>query len=93
MPRRGQRRITVIVVGTPPPLPLRPFAMEVLRILEAKQAAEREAKGRQQEIETAPTRGDQHPCRRSPVNRLDAVSLRPAGDRLVLKVTNGAERT
>lgn len=44
--RRRAQRITVIAVGTPPPLPLRPFAMEVLRVLEANQAAEREAKQR-----------------------------------------------
>jgi hypothetical protein len=49
MPRRGARRITVIAVGTPPPLPLRPFAMEVLRMLEANQVPEREAKRRRQE--------------------------------------------
>jgi hypothetical protein len=49
MARRKAQRITVIAVGTPPPLPLRPFAMEVLRVLEANQAAEREAKRRQQE--------------------------------------------
>jgi hypothetical protein len=49
MPRRRARQITVMAVGTPPPLPLRPFAMEVLRMLEANQAAEREAKRRQQE--------------------------------------------
>jgi len=46
MARRRAQRITVIAVGTPPPLPLRPFAMEVLRVLEANQAAEREAKQR-----------------------------------------------
>lgn len=51
MPRREPRRITVVGVGTPPQLPLRPIAMEVLRILEAKQAAEREAKRRQQDRE------------------------------------------
>jgi hypothetical protein len=49
MARRRAQRITVIAVGTLPPLPLRPFAMEVLRVLEANQAAEREAKRRQQE--------------------------------------------
>ena len=44
MPRRGPGRITVIGVGTPPPLPLRPLAMDILRIWEAKQAAGRQAK-------------------------------------------------
>jgi len=45
MPRRGPRRITVIGVGTPPPLTLRPLAMEILRIWEVKQEPERQAKG------------------------------------------------
>ncbi len=52
MPRRGPRRITVIGVGTPPPLTrelLYPFAMEVLHRLEAKQAAERQAEQELQE--------------------------------------------
>jgi len=64
MPRRGPRRITVTGVGTPPPL--RPFAMEVLRILEAKQAAEREAKPRQGlEGRTAPHSRQDCPRRRA----------------------------
>jgi hypothetical protein len=45
MPRRGPRRITLISVGTPPPLTPRtprPLAMEILHRLEAKQAAERQ---------------------------------------------------
>ena len=33
----------VIGVGTPPPLPLRPLAIGILRSLEAKQAPERKA--------------------------------------------------
>jgi hypothetical protein len=41
------RGLGASVLGTPPPLPLRPFAAEVLRMLEANQAAEREAKRRQ----------------------------------------------
>ena len=49
MPRRRAQRITVIAVGTPPPLPLRPIAIEVLRVLEANQVAEREAKWTQEE--------------------------------------------
>jgi pimeloyl-ACP methyl ester carboxylesterase len=49
MSRRRARSITVIAVGTPPPLPLRPFAAEVLRMLDANQAAEREAKRMRQE--------------------------------------------
>jgi hypothetical protein len=40
--RRRAQRITVIAVETPPPLPQRPFAIEILRVLEANQAAERE---------------------------------------------------
>jgi hypothetical protein len=47
MPRRGPRRIIVTSVGTPPPLTreiLRPLALEILHVLEAKQAAERESK-------------------------------------------------
>jgi hypothetical protein len=35
MPRRGSRRITVIGVGTPPPLTLRALAMEILHRLGA----------------------------------------------------------
>jgi hypothetical protein len=49
VPRRRAQRITVIAVGTPPPLPLRPIAIEVLRVLEANQVAEREAKRTHQE--------------------------------------------
>jgi len=49
MSRRRSRRITVIAVESPPPLPLRPFAMEVLRVLEAYRAAERKPERRQQE--------------------------------------------
>ena len=63
MPRRGPRRITVIGVGTPPPLTrltLRPLAMEILHRLEAKHAAEREAKERQEDrdgpVHTGPKR-------------------------------------
>ena len=62
MPRRGSRRITVIGVGTPPTLTremLRPLAMEVLHLWEAKQAAERQAE---------PERKEGHPAekRRAP---------------------------
>jgi len=42
VPRRP-RRINVTAVGTPPRLPLRPFAMEILRTLDEKQAAARQA--------------------------------------------------
>ena len=52
MPRRGPRRITVIGVGTPPPLTgelLYPLAMETLHRLEAKRAAERHAEQERQE--------------------------------------------
>lgn len=52
MPRRGPRRITVIDVGTPPPLTrelLYPLAMDILHRLEAKQAAERQAEQERQE--------------------------------------------
>ena len=45
MPRRGPRRITVIGVGTPQPITMRPLATEILRIWEAKQAPERKANG------------------------------------------------
>lgn len=52
MPRHGPRRITVIGVGTPPPITpliLRPLAMDILHRLEAKQAAERQAEQERQE--------------------------------------------
>lgn len=42
MPRRGPRRINVIGVGTPPPLPPDPLAIETVRHCEVKQAAERQ---------------------------------------------------
>jgi hypothetical protein len=45
VPRHGPGCITVIGVGPPPPLTLRPLAMEILRIWEVKQAPERQAKG------------------------------------------------
>jgi hypothetical protein len=52
MARRGARRITVIGVGTPPPLTpltLRPLAMEIVHGWEAKQVAEREVKERRED--------------------------------------------
>jgi hypothetical protein len=41
MPRRI-RKVVVIGVGTPPPLPLRPLVDEIWRIWEAKPAAARQ---------------------------------------------------
>jgi hypothetical protein len=37
---RRIRKITVVGVGTPPPLPLRPLVDEVLRALDAKRKAQ-----------------------------------------------------
>jgi hypothetical protein len=37
---RRIRKITVVGVGTPPPLPLRPLVDEVLRALDAKRRAQ-----------------------------------------------------
>jgi len=37
---RGIRKVTVIGIGTPPPLPLRPIVDEVLRAWDAKQRAQ-----------------------------------------------------
>ena len=37
---RRIRKITVVGVGTPPPLPLRPLVDEVLRAMDAKRRAE-----------------------------------------------------
>ncbi len=78
MPRRGPRRITVIGVGTRPPLPLRPLAMEILRIWEAKQAAARQAKEIAEEDRAGPARKQSGPAPPR-VNRLDLGSLRPRG--------------
>lgn len=60
MPGRGPRRITVTGIGTPPTLTpqlLRPLAMEILHVLEAKQAAARQA---EQERE------QRHPSKKRP---------------------------
>lgn len=48
---RRIRKIVVTGVGTPPPLPLRPLAHEILRKWDAKQASERQAG---QEIQEGP---------------------------------------
>jgi hypothetical protein len=79
MPRRGPRRITVLGVGTPPPVTreiLRPLAMEVLRTWEAKQAADREAK-RVGEDRPGSERKGRDRKRQDPDNRLDLGSFRP----------------
>jgi hypothetical protein len=61
MPRRGSRRITVIGVGTPPPLTsltLRPLAMEILRRSERSLAvsdAVGDGSGRSPALRFAPT--------------------------------------
>jgi hypothetical protein len=78
MARRRVPRITVIAAGTPPPLQLRPFAMEVLRVLEATKRPSGRRSGGSRKIETAPGTGHLDRSRLLPVNRLDAGSFRPA---------------
>jgi hypothetical protein len=58
MPRRGPGRITVIGAGTPPPLPLRPLAMEILHRWEANRRPSARRSGSHERVAMAKRRGD-----------------------------------
>ena len=77
MPRRGPRRITVIGVGTRRHSRCGPLAMEILRIWEAKQAAERQVNEIAWTIEPAQRANDRDRPLQERVNRLDVGSILP----------------
>ena len=84
---RGIRKITVVGVGTPPPLPVRPLVDEVLRAFGCKAEGTGPLRRRSRNRRSGPT--NQEPrvmgsaiagARRAvkPVRRLDPRSLRPS---------------